>query len=165
MIVRNEDSYIRGNTVLQPEYIPYEDERRYEEEVKKERLKKLRKAKQRLKKKLKVIRTISLSFVVGIILVGRYCVIYNMQMELNSVKTNINEVNTENENLKVELVKYNNLQHIEEIAVNKLQMVAPDKGAAIYVNLDKENIKIAEKKVQDKIEKENLWTKLRKILF
>ncbi|WP_411679198.1 septum formation initiator family protein [Clostridium thailandense] len=165
MIVTNKDSYIHGNTVLQPEYVPYEEERRYEEEAKKERLKKLRKAKKRLKKKVKVIRNISLSFIIGIIFVGRYCIIYNMQMELNLVKTNISELNKENDNLKVELVKYNNLQYIEETATNKLQMVPADKGAAIYANLDKENVKITEKKVQDKIEKENLWSKLKKIIF
>lgn len=165
MIVVNEDSYIQGNTVLQPEYIPYEDERVLKEEIKRERLKKRRKAKQRLKRKVKIIRNISLCFIVGLIFVGRYGVIYNMQMELNSTKTNINEINRENENLKVELVKYNNLQHIEDTAVNKLQMIRPDKSAAVYTNLDKENIKITEKKVQDKIEKEDLWSKLRKVLF
>lgn len=165
MIVVNEDSYIQGNTVLQPEYRPYEDDQRDKERLKRENFKKRKKAKQRLKKKVKIIRNISLSFIVGLIFVGRYCSIYNMQMELNSVATNINEINRENENLKVELVKYNNLQHIEDIAMNKFQMVRSDKGAAVYTNLDKENIKISEKKVQDKIEKENLWSKFRKVLF
>lgn len=165
MIVVNEESFIQGNTVLQPEYRPYRDNQSHEEENKKEKLRKKRKAKKRLNNKVKVIRNIILTFVVGLVLIGRYCAIYNMQMELNSTKHNINEINRENENLKVELVKYNNLQYIEDIAINKLQMIPPDKGAAVYTNLDKENIKITEKKAQDKVEKENIWNKLTKLLF
>lgn len=164
MIVVNEESFIQGNTVLQPEYKPYRDNGSYEED-KKRKLNKKRKVKTRLKNKVKVIRNIALTFIVGLVLVGRYCVIYNMQMELNSLKSNINEINRENENLKVELVKYNNLQYIEDIATNKLKMLPPDKGAAVYTDLDKENIKIIEKKEKDKVEKQNIWNKLTKILF
>lgn len=163
MIVVNEESFIQGNTVLQPEYKPYGDNENYKE--KKRKLKKKREVQTRLKNKVKVIRNIVLTFIVGLILVGRYCIIYNMQMELNSIKHNINEISRENENLKVELVKYNNLQYIDDIATNKLQMLPPDKGAAVYTDLGKENIKMTEKKAQDKVEKQSIWNKLTKVLF
>lgn len=165
MIVVNEESFIQGNTVLKPEYRPYRDNESHKEKNKKKKLKKNRKNKTRLNNKVKVIRNIILTFIVGLVLVGRYCAIYNMQMELNLTKNNINEINRENENLKVELVKYNNLQYIEDIATNKLQMLPPDKGAAVYTDLGKENIKITEKKEQDKVEKQNIWNKLAKVLF
>ena len=159
MIVVNEDSFIQGNTVLKPQYRPTKDNKSY----KKRKLK--RKTQKRIKNKVKIIKNIVLAFIVGLALVGRYCIIYNMQMELNSTKRSINEINRENENLKVELVKYNNLQYIDDIAINKLQMLPPDKGAAVYVDLYKENIKITDKKNQDKVEKQNIWNKLTKILF
>lgn len=164
MIVVNEESFIQGNTVLQPEYRPYKDNKDYKEKNKKN-LKRNRNTKKRINSKAKIIGNTILAFIIGLVLIGRYCVIYNMQMELNLTKHNINEINKENENLKVELVKYNNLQYIEETATSKLQMLPPDKGAAVYTNLDKENIKITEKKVQDKVEKQNIWSRLTKVLF
>lgn len=160
MIVVNEDNIVSGNTVLQPEYVPYIDQ---EKEKKDLRRKKFLRQK-RIKDKIKIIRNIVSAFVIGIILVGKYCVIYNMQQELNSVNTNINELNRENENIKVDLVKYNNVQYIESIAINKLHMISPDKGSAIYTDLEKENIKSPDKKME-KQESKHLWNKLAKILF
>lgn len=165
MIVVNEDSIIRGNTVLQPEYKPYRDVEAEEQKKAKIKRAKEKKLKQRkMKNKLRVMRNIGLTFVIGLLLVGRYCVIYNMQMELNSMESNINEINRDNENLRVELVKYSNLQYIEETAVNKLHMLPPDKGSAIYTNLDKDVLQYTEKKSAEK-EQQNIWNKLKKSLF
>jgi cell division protein FtsL len=164
VIVVNENSVIRGNTVLKPEYNPYDNE---QEEKSKERRKKIKQNKQiskRAQNKVKVMRNIALTFVVGLTLVARYCIIYNMQMELNSVKSDINAVNRDNENLKVELVKYNNLQFIEDAATNKLHMIVPDKSSAVYANLSKEVIQSSEKK-KEIIEQQSIWSKLKKILF
>ncbi len=163
MIVVNEDNIISGNTVLQPEYVPYE-EKDWEKEESKRKAKNKKLKQKRLKSKIKIIRNITLAFTVGVILVGRYCIIYNMQRQLNSVSTNINELSKDNENLKVDLVKYNNVQYIEDAAVNKLHMIPPDKGTAVHKDLDKEIIKQGDKKSEGQVPKD-LWNKVAKMLF
>ncbi|MFL0195515.1 hypothetical protein ACJDU8_08040 [Clostridium sp. WILCCON 0269] len=162
MIVINEKDMINGNTVLQPEYKPYK-----ETEEKKYRHKKTGKDKKRnikVKKKLQVIRNIGLAFTVGLILVYRYSIIYDMQTELNSVEVNISEVNRQNENLKVDLVKYNNLQYIENSAINKLHMVVPNQANAAYVNLDKQTIKTQEDIDEIKTQK-GILNKLKQLIW
>jgi cell division protein FtsL len=163
VIVVNEDNIISGNTVLQPEYVPYE-EKDWEKEELKRRAKNKKLKQKRLKGKIKIIRNITLAFAVGVTLVGRYCIIYNMQRQLNSVNTNINELNKDNESLKVDLVRYSNIQYIEDTAINNLHMLPPDKGAAVHKDLDKEIIKTADKKSEEQMSK-NLWNKVTKMLF
>ncbi len=162
MILMNEEDMVNGNTVLQPEYKPY-----IETEEKKYGNKNIGKDKKRrvkVKKKLKIIRNIGLAFIVGIVLVYRYSVIYNMQTELNSVESSINEIDRENENLKVDLVKYNNLQYIENNAVNKLHMIVPDRANAVYVNLDKKTVKTQEDVDEIKTQK-GILNKLKQLIW
>lgn len=163
MIVVNEENSISGNNVLQPEYVPYIDQEDKERELRRKAKNKRLKQK-KIKDKIKVLRNIILSFIIGITLVGRYCVIYNMQRELNSISTNINELNKENENIRVDLLKYNNIQYIENIAVNKLHMIYPDKGSAVYTDLKKQNVKLIDNKEKE-TQIKNLWNKLEKMLF
>ncbi len=138
MNVLNGKNMIDGNTVLAPNYVPYRESER-ERQVKRNKAKN-----KNFNKKVVVMRNIMIAFIVGITLVGRYCIIYNLQSELNTTKQNIVALNKENENLKVELVKYNNIQYIEEAAINKLGMVTPDRNDAIYADISKETIITAE---------------------
>jgi len=136
----NEKFVINGNTVLAPNYMPYR------ESEQKRQVRKNSSNKKNIHKKIIVIRNIMIAFIVGITLVGRYCIIYNLQSELNTTKQNISALNKENENLKVDLVKYNNIQYIEDVAVNKLGMVTPDRNDAIYADVSKKTIITAESK-------------------
>lgn len=147
MILMNKDSMVNGNTVLQPEYKPYK------ETGKKELKHKNKNRELKIKRKLKVIRNICIVFIVGVILIYRYCVIYNAQTELNSIENDISQINKQNENLRVELVRYNNLEYIENNAINKLQMKVPDKGSAVYTSLDKKIIKTDEDLDQSEMHK------------
>jgi cell division protein FtsL len=138
MNVLNEKYVINGNTVLAPNYMPYRESEQNGQ------VRKNKSNKKNINKKIIVMRNIMIAFIVGITLVGRYCIIYNLQSELNTTKQNISALNKENENLKVELVKYNNIQYIEDVAVNKLGMVTPDRNDAIYADVSKETIITAE---------------------
>jgi cell division protein FtsL len=134
----NEKFVISGNTVLAPNYEPYR------ESEQKRQVRENRISKKNINKKIIVMRNIMIAFIVGITLVGRYCILYNLQSELNTSKQNIAELNKENENLKVDLVKYNNIQYIEDVAVNKLGMVTPNRNDAIYADVSKKIIISAE---------------------
>ncbi|WP_245331434.1 cell division protein FtsL [Clostridium algifaecis] len=126
----NEDKIVNGNNAIQPEYT---EEKRI--------VKRKRTNKNKVRNKLRVIRNIGIIFIIGIILISRYSAIYNMQMELNSTQNRIENLNTENGNLMVELVKYNNLQYIEDNAINKLHMIQPSKASVVYVDLNKSIVK------------------------
>ena len=163
MIVVNEDSIISGNTALQPKYNPSIDIDEENKELKKKKLKQKKIKQRRLNDKIKFMRNVVVMFIIGIVLVARYSSIYSMQMELSDIKSNINKVNRENQNLTVELVGYNNLQYIEDTAINRLHMVAPDKKNAVYIDLQKNVLKYTEKKKGE--QQQNIWNRLKKMLF
>lgn len=143
LIDRNE--FVHGNTVLVPQRETSKSNE-YEELLKAKKRNLRLKTEKRIKSRLKVIRNIALIFVIGIIMVGRYCIIYNMQTNLNSIKSEIADKNRQNENLKVELVKYSNLQYIEDKAVNSIHMIQPEKNSIIYMDLSTNNFNETDKK-------------------
>lgn len=162
MILMNEEGMVNGNTVLQPEYRPYIETQKKKYGNKNAGKDKNRRVK--VKKKLKIIRNIALAFVIGVILVYRYSVIYDMQTELNSVEISIDNISRENENLKVDLVKYNNLQYIEDNAVSKLHMIVPDTGKAVYVNVDKKTVK-TQKDIDEIKTQKGILNKLKQLIW
>lgn len=137
------ESYINGNTVLAPEPEISQNGGHKEKNSKKG----IKKDKKVPSGKLKSLRNIGVTFIIGVTLIGRYSMIYGMQRELNAIGLEINTINKENENLRVELVKFNNLQYIEDVATKKLNMVSPTKSNIMYCNLKNEMVKASEKQL------------------
>jgi cell division protein FtsL len=163
--VTNNDNYVQGNTVLVPQRVEKTKDNRLKElEEGKNKLHK-KKISKRISSKVCVIRNISLVFIVGALLIARYSAIYDMQRNLNTIKSSITETSRENENLKVELVKYNNLRFIEETATTKLHMIQPDKNAAVYVSLDKNYFSNMAEKDNKMVSQQNLIQKIKNLLF
>jgi cell division protein FtsL len=155
-------NYINGNTVLAPQYDPSIDEEYLKlKKKRKERLK--NKNKKAVKTKLTIIRNIVLVFIVGVTLIGRYSSIYNMQKQVNNTQDEITNLNLQNDNLKVELVKQSDITKIEDTAVKKLNMVQPDKNVATYIDLSKDNFNNDTKITADK--NNNIIGELMKALF
>ena len=153
------DSYINGNTVLAPEPEISQNERHEKKHSKKG----LTKSKKISRGKLKILRNIVVSFTIGVTLIGRYSMIYGMQRELNAMGSQINTINKENENLRVELVKFNNLKYIEDVATKKLNMVNPTKSNIMYCNLKNEIVKVPEKQLNEQKDEgfmKNFFSKL-----
>lgn len=156
------NNYINGNTVLAPQYDPSIDEEYLE--LKKKRKEKLKiNNKKNMKIKLATIRNIILVFIIGVTLIGRYSSIYNMQKQLNKMQNEITDFNRQNDSLKVELVKQNDVAKVQETAVTKLNMVQPDKNSVIYTNLSKDNFNTDAKVTADK--NNNIIDKLIKAIF
>lgn len=148
----NKNNLINGNTVLAPDYTETE------KDYKKQRKIKTNKPKQIKRKQInkgKVILNILVTFIIGTIIICRYSSIYNMQRNLASLKTETTSLKKENENLKVELIKYCNLQHIEDKAIKELNMVKPDKFSSVYVDLKTDNFK-KENKTNGKSDSNNI---------
>lgn len=159
----NKNSYVRGNTVLAPTYQP--DKNKEYEKLKKAKNQSISAKKEReASSKVKALLSIACIFALGILVVWRYSVIYGMQQNLNKTKSDIVEIGRDNENLKVELVKFCSMAYVEDYAVNKLKMVRPEKETISHINLDKQNFAY-NVKVNDKSNKNNLWSKILNLIF
>lgn len=141
MIVTNKNNPTSGNNALAPEYLPSTgaDKKRYEdlERSKKDHIKILKE--KRTKNKAKVLRNIAVGFIVAITLVYRYCYIYNIEQDITVAKNNISKVKAENENLRIGLLKYNNIETIEKISGEKLNMIPKSRTNVLYTDLEKNN--------------------------
>lgn len=137
IITDKKDYYVDGNTVIAPEV--HIEEKSYK---KKERKVFRKKNPNNSRKKLSIMRKILMVFIFGTIIIGRYSKIYNMQKQLNNINNSIVKLSKENENLKVELVKMNNIKSIEDTAIGKLKMSTPTKENMIYCDMSKEIFKL-----------------------
>lgn len=166
VIVSNKKNSINGNNALAPDYTPsrHEDTQRYKELHKsKNEYNKKRKRKQILYK-TKVLRNILITFIIGITLVYRYSALYNMEKNISEVKHEINKINAENENIRIKLLKYTNIQSIERKAKYELEMIYPSKVNTIYIDLKKNNFNEI---IEEQKEKKNstIVEKIKSILF
>jgi cell division protein FtsL len=163
-VIVNKNDYIRGNTVLAPQFDPSVEEE-YEKLKKARALSKQDEKEKKLKGRMKILLNIACLFAIGIILIWRYSSIYSMQQNLNSIKSSITDVTRENENLNVELVTNSSMQYVENYAVSKLNMVSQDKNAAVSMNLNKQNFKMSNIKENEENSSKNLWARIVELLF
>lgn len=166
VIVMDNKNLFSGNTALAPNYKPYNpsvneelEKLRRDREEKKKAL-----AQKKLKAKVKIIACILIAFTIGLVLILRYSAVYNLQKQLIGVTTEMNNLNMDNENLKVQLLKASNMQQVEETAVSKLHMVTPDKNSIIYTTVTKDYFSSSEK-VATKNTNENIIARIKNLLF
>ncbi|MCB2291948.1 cell division protein FtsL [Clostridium algoriphilum] len=161
MIIEKNKFRMDGNTVLVPDE-PYK-KRKYEDlEKSRSQVADSKKLRQ-IKKKKSVLTNIVLGFVVGIIIVARYCIIYNYQQVNSKAKNEIEVLNKENDSYAVDLIKFRNISYIEETATKRLHMVKPKVSDIQYLNLSKNNL---QSKEDDGVKTSNdVVTKIKNIIF
>ncbi|MDQ0149301.1 cell division protein FtsL [Eubacterium multiforme] len=136
MIVKEVD-YIRGNTANAPQ-------RKYDDIKKDKSIEDAKKRKNKLlKEKKKKTRNGALQialviFVLGVLTIWRDTKVYNLQTQIGTLNNEIKVVNSENEALKVDLLKNSSLKNIESSAQKKLGMIAPVDAQKVNVDLSKD---------------------------
>jgi len=167
VIISEKENYFNGNTVLVPEYIPSSPQKREQlEELERARRQNIEKKRnRRIQYKFNVIQSVGIIFIIGITLIYRYSVIYNMQKNINMVNTEISQVSKQNEDLKIQLIKVSSIQQVEQVATEKLHMITPDKNHVIYSDLSKNNFAQEATKDNNIVVKENIFNKLINMLF
>jgi cell division protein FtsL len=167
MLLENESNSINGNTVLSPQRTALPNERiKREEEAKKkqqEKQKQQQRQQQKLHIALKFAGTLVVGFTVAFTVLFRYSSIYTTQNQLIQVNNEINSIAEENESLKVQLIKYNNISYIEEVATKELKMVSPIAGNAVYCNLKSIELPLEERNT--KSGSITLFKKIKSFLF
>lgn len=117
--------YIYGNVAydLEPEISPV---------IKKKAVKK---RKTNNSHKFKLMGKIVVVFVLSFLLVYRFTMVMNLTYNIRNIKTEMSQINNENENLKINIAGINNIKNIEKIAVEKDGMVVPDRSHIRYVSV------------------------------
>jgi cell division protein FtsB len=161
VIVEKNQFEINGNTVLAPD--ESFRKRKYEDLEKSRKQTEQNKKLKNIKKKKNVLKNILLSFVIGMTIIARYCMIYNYQDTISKSKAEMEVLNKENEAYKVELIKFRNISYIEEIATTKLHMVKPKISDIQYCNLSKDNLETKEN-TEVKISN-HIISKIKEIIF
>ena len=135
MIVKEVD-YIRENTANVPQ-------RKYNDIKKDKSLEDSKKRKNKLlKEKKKKTRNGALQialviFVLGVLTIWRDTKVYNLQTQIGTLNNEIKTINSENEALKVDLLKNSSLKNIESSAKKKLGMISPVDAKKVNVDLSK----------------------------
>jgi len=127
-----------GNTVLAPDDAI--QKRRYEDLEKSRQQTNQSKKLKDIKKKKNILTNIFLVFIIGIVIIARYCMIYNYQDSTSKAKAQIEILSKENDAYKVQLIKFRNISYIEKTATDKLHMVKPSISDVQYCNLSKNNL-------------------------
>ena len=123
VIVEKNKFQMDGNTVLVA--IEPLKKRRYEDlETSKKQVLNNKKLKNDKRKK-SILKSIGFGFVIGMVIIARYCMIYNYQQENSKAKDAIDVLSKENDSYAVDLIKFRNISYIEETATTKLHMIKP----------------------------------------
>ncbi|WP_024614997.1 cell division protein FtsL [Clostridium sp. Ade.TY] len=137
MIVKDFD-YVRGNTAVKPQ-------RKYDDIKKDKQRKNQRNNKKKklatLQKKKKIAGTIQVAlviFILGVATIWRDTKVYNLQTQVGTINSEIKTMNSENEALRVDLLKHSSLKGIESKAKNKLGMLPPAKADKVDIDLSKD---------------------------
>ncbi|MCB2308084.1 hypothetical protein LGL08_17770 [Clostridium estertheticum] len=138
MIVAKKEFEMFGNTVLAPQE-PI-TKRKYEDLEKSRRQAKQSKRQKDIKKKKRVLANIIIGFVIGMVIIARYCMIYSYQQASSKAKAQIDTISKQNDAYEVDLIKFRNISYIEKTATTKLHMVKPKISDIQYVNLSKNNL-------------------------
>lgn len=117
----------------------------YLEQLQKPEEKKLPKKNLKKKPKHRVnIMNIIFVFAVSIFLISRYAYIAEINFSNKQIDKEIKQVQTENTDLNVQLMKSVNLENLEKVAVEKLNMQYPDiMNQIIYVQVQQIDDEVA----------------------
>lgn len=108
----------------------------YEPEIKKKvKSPKVPRTKKKANSKLKLIKMIVIVFVMAFMVTVRFTAIMNINSDIRQLKTDIKTVQQDNENIKVEIAKLNNIRNLEKLAVEKEGMRVPSANEVFYVDV------------------------------
>jgi cell division protein FtsL len=88
-----------------------------------------------LRAKLKIIGMIVMIFIFSFLTISRFTVIISMSADVRSIKREITNMQKENENIRVELARMDNIKEIENKAVTQLGMIVPEKNQIVYMDV------------------------------
>ena len=93
----------------------------------------VKKTKSNVKLKLRAITYVLAVFSLSFLVLCRFAYIYKISNDIRAVKQELKVAENNNENIRVEIAKLNNIKGIEDVAL-KAGMVIPDKADIHYIS-------------------------------
>lgn len=135
----NNKAYMKGS-------VAYKLEEKKDLETKQEKSKKIKKKPYNFAKFVVMVIFVSL---ISFALLVRFFSILKLNAEIRSIKKEIKLMQDENDNLRVEIAKLNNIKDIDRIAVQKYGMIIPHPSDVHYLEVTPLNIADNEEKKQN----------------
>lgn len=88
-----------------------------------------------VRRKLKLITSVLLMLFIGMLIVGRYAVITELNNQSLNLQNSISQNRKINDDLNLELLKYCDIKQIEEYATTEIKMVRPDLNKIVHINV------------------------------
>ncbi|NLK95851.1 MAG: cell division protein FtsL [Clostridiales bacterium] len=127
-----------GNAAINPNRKSTErDKKKYEELKKSKKNRNRRIIEEKNKKKKAVLQIACLIFILGITLVTRDTKVYDIQNSIGDLNSKINEIEEENEAIKVDILKYSSISNIRSNAEENLGMTIATKENSVEIDLSK----------------------------
>lgn len=139
VIVEKNNFEIFGNTILAPDE-SFRERKKHEELEKSQKEANSAKKHREIIRKKSVLRNIFIGFIIGTVIIFRYCMIYNLQVTNSKAMAQIDMLSKENDAYDVELMKFKNISYIQKTATTKLNMVEPRISDVEYLDLGKNNL-------------------------
>ncbi|MFL0251604.1 septum formation initiator family protein [Clostridium neuense] len=144
MIITSKKFSVEGSTALSPqkkEVIITEDDKY--KKIKESQKDILRRKKQiQLKRQARIIAFIFITFIIGFTVIYRYSKIYTLQREFANVQDKASVLKSQNDDLNKRLMMYSNIDEIQSKATEELHMIEPDNTKAVFVDLNKNSVKL-----------------------
>lgn len=103
-----------------------------------------------LKKRLKLMSIVILLFCTGMLIVGRYAIIMNLNNMCINTKNSLIENQKISEELRLQLIKYYDIKQIEKIATSEIKMVRPNSDSVVHIVVAEGIKKNTADKLEDK---------------
>ena len=98
-----------------------------------------KKTKKRQKSRARLFLYIVLSFLVGFLLVSRYVIMYETANQLQETKNELGRVETNNQQLRLQIDRAVDLRALEEISVQRFGMTRPERYQLFYIDMNTSN--------------------------
>lgn len=140
MIIMDKEFEIKGNTVLVPERSEEEYIKERENYKRRKREMELHRKNIKMKKQVRIILGIAAIFIFGFVILIRYSEIYSLQNKLASIQNESNVIQDQNDDLRLQIFKSENIDDLTQKATGDLHMIQPDKNNAVHVDLHKNSV-------------------------
>ncbi len=151
-----------GNNAVVTERPLHKEERKRQEELKKVKLnRKIKQLEIAREQRKSIIQVAVAILITGVITIGGNSSLYAMQDQVSDINVQINELQSDNEALKLKLLKVASLDNIKDVAENQLGMVNQDPKEVVRYNLSVNNF--LEKNENN--EKQSIFAKIKDALF
>ena len=141
-MIQKDHEYINGSTARKLEYNVYE-----ENEV----LKAKKQYKNNRKAKARVVISVLVVFVAGLVVMYRFALITQLNYNIYKSEKQYYDIRNENMLIRAQVEKDTDLASIKEIAETRLAMQKPDKSQVVYIKVPRNDYTVV-MNVQDKVE-------------